>query len=32
VIFLSLLGVILSRAVEALEKKMAPWKKTERAL
>jgi ABC-type nitrate/sulfonate/bicarbonate transport system permease component len=32
VIFLSLLGVILSRAVEALERKMAPWKKTERAL
>ncbi len=32
VIFLSLLGVALSRAVEALERKMAPWKKTERAL
>jgi len=32
VIFLSLLGVVLSRAVEALERKMAPWKKTERAL
>jgi len=32
VIFLSLLGVVLSRTVEALERKMAPWKKTERAL
>ena len=32
VIFLSLLGVVLSRGVEALERKMAPWKQTERAL
>ncbi len=32
VIFLSLLGVALSHAVEALERKFAPWKKTERAL
>ena len=32
VIFLALLGVILSAAVEALQKRMAPWKETERAL
>jgi ABC-type nitrate/sulfonate/bicarbonate transport system permease component len=32
VIFLALLGVILTHAVEALEKRLAPWKKTERAL
>jgi ABC-type nitrate/sulfonate/bicarbonate transport system permease component len=32
VIFLALLGVILTRAVEILEKRFAPWKETERAL
>jgi len=32
VIFLSLLGVILSSAVEKLQKRLAPWKETERAL
>jgi NitT/TauT family transport system permease protein len=32
VIFLALLGVILTRAVEFLEKRFAPWKETERAL
>ena len=32
VIFLSLLGVILNGAVEKLQKRMAPWKETERAL
>jgi NitT/TauT family transport system permease protein len=32
VIFLALLGVILSSAVEKLEKRLAPWKETERAL
>lgn len=32
VIFLALLGVILSAAVEALQKRLAPWKETERAL
>jgi NitT/TauT family transport system permease protein len=32
VIFLALLGVILTRAVEYLEKRFAPWKETERAL
>jgi NitT/TauT family transport system permease protein len=32
VIFLSFLGVALSHLVEALERKLAPWKKTERAL
>lgn len=32
VIFLALLGVILSGAVEALQKRLAPWKETERAL
>jgi NitT/TauT family transport system permease protein len=32
VIFLSLLGVILTHAVEILEKRLAPWKETERAL
>lgn len=32
VIFLALLGVILTRAVEMLEKRFAPWKETERAL
>jgi NitT/TauT family transport system permease protein len=32
VIFLSLLGVILSSAVEKLQKRLAPWKESERAL
>ncbi len=32
VIFLALLGMILTRAVEFLEKRFAPWKETERAL
>ena len=32
VIFLSLLGVILSSAVGKLQKRLAPWKETERAL
>jgi NitT/TauT family transport system permease protein len=32
VIFLALLGVALTRAVEMLEKRFAPWKETERAL
>jgi NitT/TauT family transport system permease protein len=32
VIFLALLGVILTRGVEILEKRFAPWKETERAL
>ena len=32
VIFLAVLGVILSRAVEIWEKRLAPWKETERAL
>jgi NitT/TauT family transport system permease protein len=32
VIFLALLGVILTRAVEMIEKRFAPWKETERAL
>jgi NitT/TauT family transport system permease protein len=32
VIFLALLGVILTHAVEFLEKRLAPWKQTERAL
>jgi NitT/TauT family transport system permease protein len=32
VIFLALLGVVLTRAVELLEKRFAPWKETERAL
>ena len=32
VIFLSLLGVILNGAVEKLQKRLAPWKETERAL
>jgi ABC-type nitrate/sulfonate/bicarbonate transport system permease component len=32
VIFLAVLGVILPRAVEFLEKRFAPWKETERAL
>src|SRR5919108_2385195 len=32
VIFLALLGVILSSAVEKLQKRLAPWKETERAL
>lgn len=32
VIFLSLLGVILSGAVENLQRRLAPWKETERAL
>lgn len=31
VIFLAVLGVILSAAVEALQKRLAPWKETERA-
>jgi len=32
VILLALLGVILSNAVERLQKRLAPWKETERAL
>jgi len=32
VIFLALLGVVLTRAVEMLEKRFAPWKETERAM
>jgi NitT/TauT family transport system permease protein len=32
VILLALLGVILSNAVEKLQKRLAPWKETERAL
>ncbi len=32
VIFLAVLGVILSSAVEKLQKRLAPWKETERAL
>jgi NitT/TauT family transport system permease protein len=32
VIFLAVLGVILSHAVELWEKRLAPWKETERAL
>ena len=32
VIFLALLGVILSRAVELLQRRLAPWKETEGAL
>jgi len=32
VIFLALLGVILTHAVEILEKRLAPWKETDRAL
>jgi len=32
VIFLALLGVMLSSAVEKLQKRLAPWKETERAL
>jgi NitT/TauT family transport system permease protein len=32
VILLALLGVILSNAVEKLQKHLAPWKETERAL
>jgi ABC-type nitrate/sulfonate/bicarbonate transport system permease component len=32
VIFLSLLGVILSSGVEKLQKRLAPWKESERAL
>lgn len=32
VIFLSLLGVALSATVERLQKRLAPWKETERAL
>ncbi len=32
VILLALLGVILSSAVERLQKRLAPWKETERAL
>lgn len=32
VIFLALLGVILSGVVEALQRRLAPWKETERAL
>lgn len=31
-IFLSLLGVVLNGAVEKLQKRLAPWKETERAL
>jgi ABC-type nitrate/sulfonate/bicarbonate transport system permease component len=32
VIFLALLGVVLTHAVEFLEKRLAPWKQTERGL
>lgn len=32
VIFLALLGVVLSSGVEKLQKRLAPWKETERAL
>jgi ABC-type nitrate/sulfonate/bicarbonate transport system permease component len=32
VIFLAVLGVILTHAVDLLEKRLAPWKQTERAL
>jgi NitT/TauT family transport system permease protein len=32
VIFLALLGVLLTHAVEILEKRLAPWKETDRAL
>jgi ABC-type nitrate/sulfonate/bicarbonate transport system permease component len=32
VIFLALLGVALSSFVERLQKRLAPWKETERAL
>jgi ABC-type nitrate/sulfonate/bicarbonate transport system permease component len=32
VIFLALLGVLLTHAVEFLEKRLAPWKQTERGL
>jgi ABC-type nitrate/sulfonate/bicarbonate transport system permease component len=32
VIFLALLGVVLSRTVELLQRRLAPWKETERAL
>ncbi len=32
VILLSLLGVALSAAVEKAQKRLAPWKETERAL
>lgn len=32
VIFLALLGVVLTRGVEFLERRLAPWKETERAL
>src|SRR5262249_38559779 len=32
VIFLALLGVILSSGVEKLQKRLPPWKETERAL
>ena len=32
VIFLALLGVLISSAVEKLQKRLAPWKETERAL
>jgi len=32
VILLALLGVVLSNAVEKLQKRLAPWKETERAL
>ena len=32
VIFLALLGVVLSHTVEILERRLAPWKETERAL
>ena len=32
VIFLAVLGVILNSAVEALQRRLAPWKETERAL
>ncbi|HVO94847.1 MAG TPA: ABC transporter permease subunit, partial [Terriglobales bacterium] len=32
VLFLALLGVVLSSAVERLQRRLAPWKETERAL
>ena len=32
VILLALLGIVLSNAVERLQKRLAPWKETERAL
>jgi ABC-type nitrate/sulfonate/bicarbonate transport system permease component len=32
VILLALLGVVLSNSVERLQRRLAPWKETERAL